>query len=560
MNRPLALVAALVTALGAAFPATGQPAAGYIPHSDPNGPTVEAAFPEPAPAPLAPAGRGIVLRRVILDGATAIPEADLATFWSGLIGNPITPSILADLAERVGAAYRARGFVLSQAILPDQSIADGTVRIAVIEGFIDRIAVVAGKPGQQSTLDRLFVPVAGDRPLRIETLERGVLLARDTYGAGIDTVVAPSPATFGAADMTVLAEPDRFTGFASADNRGSRLYGSIGLTGGASAHDYLGLAERIDGLVALAPRDNSLSYVEAVIDVPLPQLSGTLLDGGRFEFRADTSRGEPDLTRSGSPDDLSLTSDEKNLRAGLIVPFVRTRSMNLFGRAGVDWQESTSVTGFAGGTVESTDRLTVARAGLTWDVADSHGGVTLVEGGIRHGIAGWGEIDGTGPAAGDPGFTLVTLGLTRLQRIGITPFSLWLEATGQIAADVLPNSERFALGDSSIGRGFAPANTTGDSGWGARIELRRQVDPPERMAQALELYAFADYGRTYDHASERDGETVERLGSFGAGARIDLTDWLTLTPEIARQAKGSATDTTETDHETRAYLSLMARF
>ena len=40
---------------------------------------------------------------------------------------------------------------------------------------------------------------------------------------------------------------------------------------------------------------------------------------------------------------------------------------------------------------------------------------------------------------------------------------------------MLPNSERFALGDATIGRGFAPGNTSGDSGWGGRVELRRQL-------------------------------------------------------------------------------------
>lgn len=559
LKRSLALVAAL----GAAVPAAAQPVSDLIPRPDLGaGPMAEA--PPPAStagrAPLGPSPHGIVLRRVVLDGATAIPEAELAPLWTPLLGETVSLDTLAALAQQIGAAYRGRGFVLSQAILPQQPLTDGVVHIAVVEGFIDQVSVEGGTPGQQATLDRLFAPVALDRPLRIETLERSVLLSRDTFGAGIDTVVAPSATTFGAADMMVVADPDPLTGFASADNRGSRLYGAFGLTGGISAYDTLGLDERLDGLVALAPRDRSLTYVEGVADVPLPFLTGTPLDGGRFEFRASTSHGKPDLTRSGSPDGLTLTSDETDLSAGLIVPLIRTRSMNLFARAGIDWQKSTSVTGFAGSEADQTDRLTVARASVSWDIADSHGGVTLIEAGVRRGIGGWGDIGGTGPAAGDAGFTLATLGLTRLQRIGASPWSLWLEATGQLAADVLPNSERFALGDSTIGRGFAPGNTSGDSGWGTRAELRRQVDVPEAMAQALELYAFADYGRAYDRSAERDGLTDERLGSYGVGARIDLADWLTLTPEIARQSTGTATDSTDPDHETRIYLSLVARF
>ena len=52
----------------------------------------------------------------------------------------------------------------------------------------------------------------------------------------------------------------------------------------------------------------------------------------------------------------------------------------------------------------------------------------------------------------------------------------------------------------------------------------------------------------------------ESLGSVGVGARIDVRPWLTLTPEIARQTDGVATDTTDPDHETRFLIGAIARF
>ncbi len=555
-----ALLAAAV--LGWAAPVAAQPASDFLPRPDLAPPPQAAATPAPVipPLPAAAAGVGVPLRGVLIEGASAIPSAELTPLWAPLVGKPASPSALEALAERIGAAYRARGYVLSQAVVMGGPTRDGIVRIAVIEGFIDRIAVEGGTPRQQATLSRLFAPVGGDRPLRIETLERSVLLARDTYGSGIDTVVEPSPDTFGAADMTVLADPQRYAGFASADNRGSRLYGALALSAGVSAYGLLDRDERIDGLIAFAPHDASLAYLEGVLDMPLAGLAGTFLDGGRLELHADTSHGEPDLTRSGSPNGLTVTSDETNLRAGLIVPFIRTRSQNLFGRIGVDWQDSTSVTGFAGGTVDSTDRLFVLRARASWDVADRFGGVSLVEAGVRQGIgAGIGKLGGEGPAAGDPDFTLATLDLTRLQQLG-PDWALWLEGTGQLGADSLPNSERFALGGSTIGRGFAPGNTTGDSGWGGRIELRRQLVMPGDAARALELYVFGDYGRAYDRSLAHDGVAVEDLGSYGIGARVDLNEWLTLTPEIAQQAAGVATDTTRPGHETRFLIGVVARF
>ena len=508
--------------------------------------------PPPRPAPR------FVLRSVELEGATALAPEALAPIWAPLVGQPVSIATLDEIAAQIGAAYRARGYVLSQAVLPAQTIDDGAVRIQVIEGFIDRVAVEGGAPGQQRAAEQLFAPVDADRPLRLRTLERSVLLARDTFGGAVETLVEPSATTFGAADLTVLLTPDRYTGFAAADNRGSRLYGPATLSAGASAYDLLGRNERIDGLVAVAPESTSLVYGQASLALPLPFLAGSLLDGARLELQGNVSRGEPDLARSGSPDDLTVTSNETNLTAGLAVPFIRTRSRNLTGALGLDWQSSESVTGFAGGEETSTDRLLVLRAGLTLDIADRFGGVNLLDLRLRQGLdAAGANVGAEGPAAGEVNFTAASLTASRLQRIGAGTWSLYLEAIGQLAADVLPNSERFALGDSTIGRGFAPGNTSGDSGWGGRVELRRQITGAQAAAEA---YAFLDYGEAYDRSTARDGTTREPIGSFGIGARIDVRPWLTLTPEIARQTDGIATDTTETGHETRFYLGIVARF
>ena len=190
--------------------------------------------------------------------------------------------------------------------------------------------------------------------------------------------------------------------------------------------------------------------------------------------------------------------------------------------------------------------------------------MTLVDGQVRQGLDfGGASIEASGPAAGNPDFTLATLNLSRLQRLpGDGGLSLWLEAIGQVACTVLPNSERFALGDPTIGRGFAPGNTSGDAGWGGRVELGGQVAAARLggIAEAAELYAFGDYGRAYDRSAERDGVPRESLGSVGVGARIDVRPWLTLTPEIARQTGGVATDTTDPDHETRFLIGAIARF
>lgn len=514
--------------------------------------------------PVAPPADGeFILTRVILDGATVLGPTELEPLWAGLIGQPVTVATLDSVAAAVTAAYRARGFILSQAVVPEQTVTGGAVRLQVIEGFIDRVTIEGGAPNQRVIGDRLFAPVAADRPLRLRSLERGVLLARDTFGGAVETVLEPSPDTFAAANLGVLVTPDPWRGFAAADNRGSRLYGPLTGSAGVSFFNLLGFNEQIDALVAGAI-DGSLGYGQLRLEAPITPLLGTWLDGARLVLEADGSRADPDLSQSGSPEDLDVVQHETNARGGVFVPFIRSRSQNLFGRLMLDWQRSESETDFAGDGETALDKLLVLEARMTWDVADSFNGVSLIDASLRQGLSinGLTEIGDEGPAAGEPNFTRVALTVSRLQRLRDSDWSLYGELIGQFASTTLPSSERFALGDATIGRGFAPGNTTGDSGYGGRLELRRYVGsaPFGGAIEATELYVFGDYGAAYDRSIDRDGESWQRLGSLGFGARIDVTPWLTLTPEIARQTSGVATDTTDPDHETRAYLGLVARF
>ena len=555
-----------VAALAAATAAEAQSPAEFLP-GDPRAGLPAAVPPEPsaptpAPQPAAPGeGPSFVLRGVTVVGATAIPPAELAPVWADLIGRPASLATLDGLAEAIAAAYRSRGFVLSQAAVPPQTVEDGVATIRVIEGFVDRVAVAGGADNQRASAARRFAAVPEDRPLRIETLERAVLLSRDVFGGGVETVVEPSPETFGAADLAVAITPAPPSGFGSIDNRGSRLYGAWSFATGVTAYNLLGLNEQLN-LLGAGAVDGSLGYIQGSAALPIAALDGTALDGAMLELEADYANGEPDLSESGAPDAQTLTTHEVNLRIGLSVPFIRTRAQNLYGTLALDWQDSDNVTGFGTDEVTESDRLLVLEAGVSWDRADRSGGVTLVEATLRQGLDASDTFVGGGVTAGVPDFTLIAAEAKRLQRLGQDGWALWLEAIGQYALDILPNSERFSLGDATIGRGYAPGDVTGDSGYGGRAELRRRVEGASfgGFAEAAELYAYGDYGRAYDRDGERDGERWQTLASAGIGVRLDVRDWLTVTPEIARQLEGRPTDTTDPNLETRFYIGVMARF
>jgi hemolysin activation/secretion protein len=500
---------------------------------------------------------------VLLEGNAAISTGELEPVWAPLIGRDVGLAELEDLAARLSAVYRSRGFILSQVVLPAQTIAGGAVRLQVIEGFIDRVEVQGSHASARDAAAKLLVPTGAQRPLRLPTLERGVLLSRDILGGTVETALAPSAATFGAADLTVTLEPRPFQGFVSIDNRASRLLGPWALRAGGSLFGQLGLNERVDVQVATSPDAEQLRFGQVLIAVPLLGRSWPF-DGTVLEFGVDRTRADPRLERAGLSNFTTVTN-ETQLRAGLALPLIRTRPENLTLRFGVTWRDTTSESVFQGIDLgETTDRLSILDARLSWDFVDRFNGVTLIEGGLRKGIDAFGaKIGQTGPGAPEVDFVALLGGIARLQRLGAGGiWSIFAEAVGQWAPDPLPTSERFALGGDRLGRGFAPGNTTGDSGFGGRLELRRRIDGvlPARLESGLQAYVFGDWGAAIDRSSARDGNRYEALASAGGGLRLDVTRHVSINPELAVQVAGRPSDNASGERHVRFLIGSVARW
>src|SRR5205085_654253 len=124
-------------------------------------------------------GRGpqFELRDVIVTGAHAIPADIIAGVYRPFLGKRVSLDALADIAVKIGDLYREAGYHLSRAIVPPQDIRAGLVRVKVIEGSITEVALKgdADRFGVRPMLN----PVLAERPLRLATLERQLLLIND---------------------------------------------------------------------------------------------------------------------------------------------------------------------------------------------------------------------------------------------------------------------------------------------------------------------------------------------------------------------------------------------
>ena len=183
-----------------------------------------------------------VLRNVSMAGAHAIPPRDLAAAWRPFAGKKVSQADLVTIATGIGDVYRAAGFHLSRAIVPPQDIADGAVRIQVIEGSITDV-VVKGEGVERFGIRALLAPVAAEQPSRLATLERQLMLVNARPGVRIiDTQLEEIGTASGHFRLVISVQTWDVYAFAGLDNLGSSAVGpwQSYATAAYNSHDRTG--------------------------------------------------------------------------------------------------------------------------------------------------------------------------------------------------------------------------------------------------------------------------------------------------------------------------------
>jgi hemolysin activation/secretion protein len=104
----------------------------------PAAPSVGAPIEIPSsPQATAPAGSESVtftITGVDFSGNTALPDRQLQDMAAPYIGHSITLAQVYELADKVTAAYRSRGYILAQTIVPAQKVTDGKLTLKIVQG------------------------------------------------------------------------------------------------------------------------------------------------------------------------------------------------------------------------------------------------------------------------------------------------------------------------------------------------------------------------------------------------------------------------------------------
>jgi hemolysin activation/secretion protein len=463
------------------------------------------------------------LHSVELVGVTALPADVLAATYADRIGRDVSQADLIAIAAGLGDAYRRAGYHLSRAIVPPQDLKGGRLRIQVIEGSIEDI-VVRGDESGVFGVQALLAPIADERPARLATLERRLLLANDRPGVRVtDTALDEIVPASGRFRVTVSVQPWRVYTATGIDNTGSSAVGPWQASASVALNALILPGDSLALSGSFAPGSSrELRFGRASYDVPLG------VDSLRIGVAASRSEVWPGDRRRL----LGAVSQAETYTVRTAFAPLLTRTHALWLTASLGMSDIAERNRF--GRVYS-DRFGLASLSADYKLQLSEGAWTYLSTTYRHGL---GFIDphsdnhdwlSRDRASGR--FSRLNASLTHYQNLAEN-WSLKLAAAGQLASGRLLSSQQYYLGGLSFGRGFEGGWLAGDNALAGSAELRFDRSLGLAFAKGYQLYGFVEGGVTRSYRQPKD--LVQGLASIGLGARLFVNDNLQVGIAIAR--------------------------
>jgi hemolysin activation/secretion protein len=452
-----------------------------------------------------------VLRDVNVSGAHAVSGDRIAGIYQPYLGKKVSQADLAAIAGAISDLYRAAGFHLSRAIVPPQDIADGRVRIQVIEGAIVE-AELKGDGAEQFAARPMLEPVLAEQPSRFATLERQLYLINGRPGVRIaDTALEEIGGATGRFRLIVYLKTWHVFSSFGLDNLGSSSVGPWQTYATGAFNSYLTPGDTLAvNLSTIANDPRQLGFARLSYDTPVG-VDGVRL-GASVLYSAvrpgDARRLDSDITTTEAfelrASAVPLQSQSSSLTLTVAATYSNVSEHDLYG----PWYN---------------DHIRTASLTADYRLQDRFGGTNFATLTYRQGLDIFGashfDDDLLSRDGASSNFSVLNVWFTRYQTLNDI-WSLKLSAASQTASRPLFTSQQFYLGGAAFGRGYGAAEISGDNGLAGSIELRFDQKLNFRYWRGYQLYAFGDAGAVWNDGYRlSDGLS---LTSAGAGVRFFL--------------------------------------
>ncbi|MBS0054397.1 ShlB/FhaC/HecB family hemolysin secretion/activation protein [Yersinia sp. Marseille-Q3913] len=472
----------------------------------------------------------IMLREVKLEGETPLmssSDKDLQAVVSPWLGRKLTFSDLQNMALAITRFYRQKGWVAALAILPPQTVRDGTVLVRIISGRLDNPEV-----NNQSRLNTQFATAVIESnscskemgffggkdcaasPAELSRLERTALILNEI--PGVDASLSLKPGTqSGTTRIYADIIPGQLAnGYFGVDNQGNDYSGHNRLLAGGALNNLTGWGDQLRADLILS---SSADVFNGLLDYSFPI--------NTYGSRAAINYSYLDYTLKGPFEILDARGHSNTWGINLLHPWIRASTARIDANAGY----------YQARMRDSLILLPEQKRNINAGEFGINGTFSA----LPHGLSNFYLLGTAGHLSLDDEFSQSINSLTGISgtfarfnyRVGHDQgfgayFSFFNQFTGQMASKNLDSSQKLLLGGPLAVRAYGIGEGAVDKGTLFTTELRAHWQPPlpswAGAGNQVTFAAFFDQGWGSYYRQPVEGISENNINLSGFGAYITL--------------------------------------
>ena len=494
----------------------------------------------------------IPVQKITIEGNRQFSTAQLHALVTDAEGQRMSLAGLQALAQRITDFYQSQGYIYSQAYLPQQTLSDGVVRIAVLEAVYDQTQINNQSRTQDWLLDVTVAPLTPGSHIEQQQMQQQLKGLNRLNGVTTRNVLMPGTTT-GSSQLNIdVQNTPLVTGYVGADNFGNEYTNEARLTAGIAANNLAGLGDQlsVEGLTT----GSALNYGRVGYEFAFTgmgtragasysyldyDLGDELEDIGAEGSAAQTSvwLSQPVLLSNSAELSVSLQYDYKQLEDDINVSqYYKHRDIDLI-TARLDGSQYDQL--FGGGLSQ-------------YGVFSSYGQVDFKNDDAKALDAQAADTQGS--------FYRIGANLSRLQNLGSKGTQAYVGVYGQYSPYNLDTSEQYIGGGPFNVRGYDSNVLAGSSGYYATLELRQMlISDASNQLGAKVFVDTADVTLNADKWAGLTGSNTGRLSSAGVGFNWDSASNIQASAEVAFPI-GSLPDQLQSRDDGQYWLSVRKTF
>ena len=490
-------------------------------------------------------GKSVEIKGFKLSGALHVNNETLLSLIDSYAGKSYTLGELEKITSLITKAYREQGYFVARAYIPKQSMRDGILEIAVIEGNYGAFKLTNNSLVNNERVQGMLDDVKGDNVVSSNTLERAMLIINDTPGVNVTAADVKPGVNVGTSDFDIATEATNpYSAYILGDNYGSKYTGRYRVNLGLSALSPLGYGDKLS-LNGVMSTTSDLKNGKVAYSFPL-------MDNGlRGELSA--SRTTYSLGEELASSDAFGTAT--TLEATLSYPIIRTREESL--HVSLSYAHK-NLKDEKTGSVDKKD-ADIATLGATYTKScilfglESSTTATL---NLTHGDLSFNDADSLAldkaGARTNGDYTKVSGSIEKsLQLDSLYSLTTNLQFQKALGNKNLDGSEDFSLGGAYGVRALPGSEHSAENGYLLGAELFYTLPSVEGINHKASVFADTGYATMENKISGSDGR---QLSDMGLGYQAVYKEFF-VKAQIARVMGGEKVES-ESEHSTKLLLQL----